>query len=88
MLNMEKEQYKVLGSDDTADDNFHDAVHNEKLVTANNVEMTPVSELESESESVVKQYRDHFGFKEFTSSQAQGFPCFVLHNTNHEQEKS
>lgn len=88
VLNMEKEQYELVGNNETADETFHDAVDNEEPITANNVEMTPMVELESESESVVKSYRDHFGFKEFTSSQAQGLPCFVLHNAYNEQEKS
>ena len=83
VMDMKKEQYGVVNND-----NLHHEDEYDRTATANNVEITPFCELSSESESVLKEYRDHFGFKEFTSSQAQGLPRFVLHNAYVAQEKS
>ena len=83
ILNMKNEQYQVVLKDSQNDEHQHGST-----TSANNVEITPACELSSESETVVKQYLDYFGFKEFTLSQAQGLPRFVLHNSYVAQEKS
>ena len=51
------------------------------------MEITPTFELSSESDSAIKLYHSAFGFREFTASQAQGLPSFVLDNAYSEQEK-
>ena len=57
-LNTKNEQYQVVHNDSQNDEHEHDS-----STSVQNVEITPTCELSSESETVVKQYRDHFGFK-------------------------
>lgn len=83
-LMMCTQQYEVIKEDETDNINGDDPVNtsdcNGKL-NPKSVEITPICELTSETQDVIKQYREHFGFKEFTFFQAKGFPGFVLSNS-------